>query len=107
MTSNNISHYTQIEKVGESFSTILSLPYNIAFDLSAHGDKCYQYEDIAKEFGIDFYQLCMVYLISYHKPYSDTCRNTPNGFVDMRTWLRMMLKNTEILNALNTSIYQA
>lgn len=100
-----VSHYKQIEQVGETFSHLMALPYNITFDLSSNGDKCYQYKEVGEEAGVEFYQLCMVYLMSYHQPYSKTCRQTDNGFVDMRDWLKDMLNQPHVRDALNKSIY--
>lgn len=67
----------------------------------AHGDKCYSYESIWDEHNIPFKYGVALYLLSYINPWSDTCRNTNNGFIKPYEWvIDNYRKYKEILNDL-------
>jgi hypothetical protein len=85
------------------FSVSLKLPESIGELLIAHSDKAYQYEYIGDEFDLEFYQLLMVYLLSYVEPYSQTVRQTSDGWIPVEDWLRQMIVKPEIQKALKDS----
>jgi hypothetical protein len=53
----------------------------------SHGDKAEQYKDVWLEHNIPFEQGVAIYLASYYYPYSDTVRQTKNGFVAPVNWV--------------------
>jgi hypothetical protein len=55
--------------------------------IGAHGDKAYGYQDRWEKAGIHFYHGVALYLMTYCQPYSQTCRETLNDWVDPGQWV--------------------
>ena len=55
--------------------------------ISAHGDKAYGYQGKWEKAGIHFYHGVAIYLMTYCRPYSETCRETSNGWVEVCQWV--------------------
>lgn len=73
--------------MSKQFSQSLGLDISIADLATAHGDKCHQYQFAWDEANITFGKGCLVYLLSYVKPFSDSVRHTPFGFVEPCKWV--------------------
>lgn len=87
-----MDHYQFIEKHGPKFSEVLGID-NVATMTAAHGDKCYQYRDNWAKHQIPFGVGCLVYLLTYVSPYSETVRSTDSGFVPPCDWVIDQIKN--------------
>ena len=87
-----MNHYEFIEKHGPKFSEMLGID-NVATMSGAHGDKCYQYRDAWEKQQIPFGIGCLVYLLTYVSPYSETVRSTDSGFVPPCDWVIYQIKN--------------
>ena len=92
-----VNHYKFIERHGEEFSNAMKLPYNIAFDLSANGDKASAYDTIYEEMNVSKVKGRMIFLMSYFKPYS-----SEKDEIGINEWLRKNLSDEEVLNVLST-----
>lgn len=96
------SHYAYLEQNCKEFDIAIGLKLgNGTYDvISAHADKCYSYKSIWAEHDILFVHGVMLFLLSYIRPYSDTVRDTNNGFVAPVKWVTEMYKNDKIRSAL-------
>ena len=87
------NHYQFIERVGKYVSEQWGHPENPALYLSAHGDKCQQYNDLWEKHGVPFNHGAYVYLLSHMAAYSQHVRNTERGWVDPGEWVIMYYQN--------------
>lgn len=99
MMSGYVNYYKEIEQAGEEFSTLLGVE-NVVNLLSFAGDKADGYKYLAVRHGIRVYQLVMIYLLSYVKPYSGQVRDTETGWVPVQDWLEKMILDPVIQSAL-------
>ena len=83
-----MNHYDWLDDNLEKFF------YNIGVEIdyhqgliTAHGDKCYDYEDTWKKHGIPFHHGVAIYLLSYIKPYDNESRETDNGWMPVNKWV--------------------
>jgi hypothetical protein len=53
----------------------------------AHGDKCRQYEQLWKSFGIHFHIGATIYLLSYDSMFDGKVRETATGFIKPSEWV--------------------
>ena len=81
-----INHYHWLEKNLQTFFKRLNIEctYNIT---TAHGDKCYSYESKWKKHDIPFPHGVAIYLLSYIHPWSETVRNTSDGWKPVDDWV--------------------
>ena len=55
--------------------------------IAAHGDKAYGYEDEWNKAGVPFNHGVVVYFLTYLKPWSETVRETKNGWIAPGPWV--------------------
>lgn len=100
-TSYANSHYAYIEKHGKWFSDQLGVE-DINKIVVAHGDKSRQYFDLFEKLGVSPKKGAMVHLLTYVTPYSNTVRQTSDGWVSVESWLTFAVTlNLDIVKLLN------
>jgi hypothetical protein len=83
-----MNHYVWLEKNLSSFFKSVGLVNEEESGIiTAHGDKCYGYEDRWKKVGIPFRHGVAIFLLSYYPPYSKESRQTEKGWVPIDKWV--------------------
>ena len=80
------SHYYWLEQNLQTFFSRLGIKEENGI-ISAHGDKCYSYQDKWEKAGIPFPHGVAIYLLSYLRPYDTEVRETKNGWVKVEDWV--------------------
>ena len=80
------SHYDYLDEHAREFGNRFNICQLDGY-ISAHGDKCYAFEEEWKLFGIPFYKGVAIYLLTYVRPFSLEVRQTKNGWVDPKVWV--------------------
>lgn len=84
----NMNHYDWLEENLLEFARIFGVDGRLHKGaIAAHGDKCYGYEEQWKTANIPFPVGVAIYLLSYHRPYSESVRDTSNGWVAPDQWV--------------------
>jgi hypothetical protein len=81
------NHYDWLNKNFLKFTKNLGVPYDTTYLIVAHADKCYSYRETWEKHDILFEYGVAIYLLSYIHPYSKTCRETENGWVNPEKWV--------------------
>jgi hypothetical protein len=88
---SDINHYDYLDKNFFDFLRKLGLSEDTIEGncgiVRAHGDKGYGYRYFWEEKGIPFHKGMALYLLSYIRPFSKTCRETEKGWVDPGKWV--------------------
>jgi len=83
-----MSHYDWLDKHIPTIFAELGLNFDHHSGIvGAHGDKCYCYRYDWEEHGIPFEHGVALYLLTYVRPYSETVRETDDGWVDACEWV--------------------
>ena len=83
-----MSHYDWLEEnLPEFFENLgIEVDYHLGL-ITAHGDKCYGYQDKWAKNEIPFRYGVAIYLLSYMLPFSDQVRDTGDGWVYPDQWV--------------------
>lgn len=87
---DDLSHYVWLNQNAPAFFAALGLPADKYMGLiSAHGDKCYSYNDQWIDAGIPFEHGVAIYLLTYIAPWSKTARPDPseNKYINPGQWV--------------------
>lgn len=82
------NHYEWLNKNLPQFFKAIKIDFD-RFEglLSAHGDKCYGYQNYWEKHQIPFEHGVAIFLVSYFKPYYDEVGDTKDGWVDVKEWV--------------------
>ncbi len=72
------NHYEWLEQNLQTAFAALGINHNNGI-ISAHGDKCYTYQDKWSKAGIPFNHGVVLYLLTYISPWSESCRTVKNA----------------------------
>ena len=82
------NHYEYCEKYFLEFARKVGANTSGAAGIvTAHGDKCYGSMVTAEDAGIPFNKWAAIYLLTYLQPFSQECRQTHKGWVDVNKWI--------------------
>lgn len=84
--------YAYVDEVGQRFADLLkestpSAELSSFLQQSGHLDKCHQYQSAWESAGLSFGKACMVYMLSFCWPWTETVRHTTGGFVEPWKWV--------------------
>lgn len=79
--------YKYVVDVSSMLCQQLGIKDPLSLMLTAHGDKARQYKWIGDENNIPYGKILLTYLLSHEYPYSNSVRNTENGWVSVEDWL--------------------
>lgn len=89
-----MSHYDWLKQNLKAFSTCFDVEIHSGF-ISAHGDKCYGYQDTWEKESIPFGLGVAIYFLTYVRPYSEAVRDTENGWVAPDKWVVDFFKENQ------------
>lgn len=82
-----VNHYHWLEKHFQTFLENLGIEGDYRGLIGAHGDKCYGFQHVFEEHGVEFSHGVAIYLLTHMGPFSEEVRQRPDGsFVRFPDW---------------------
>jgi len=81
------SHYAWLEDHIVDFAATFNIENMNRGVIAAHGDKCYGYRSYWKENEVPFALGVAIYFLTYFHPFSETARDTKDGWVKPEQWV--------------------